>query len=52
MQIVLKNLTHTSGIPDYFDEGEMDNFEELWVKNPMYHMRNLEDFLHYFKTNQ
>lgn len=43
-------LTHTSGIPDYFDEEVMDHFEELWVKNPMYHMRSIEDFLHLFQN--
>ncbi|WP_062047397.1 serine hydrolase [Bacillus sp. JCM 19034] len=45
-------LTHTSGIPDYFDEENMDDFEELWVKNPMYHMRTLEDFLPLFQNNK
>lgn len=43
-------LTHTAGIPDYFDEEVMDDFEELWVKNPMYHLRTLEDFLPLFKN--
>ncbi|WP_027964102.1 serine hydrolase domain-containing protein [Halalkalibacillus halophilus] len=42
-------LTHTSGIPDYFDEEEMDDFEELWVEQPMYLLRNLEDFLPLFQ---
>ena len=42
-------LTHTAGIPDYFDEEVMDDFEDLWIKNPMYHMRNLKDFLPLFK---
>jgi CubicO group peptidase (beta-lactamase class C family) len=32
-------LTHTSGIPDYFDEEVMDDFEELWQNNPMYHVK-------------
>lgn len=43
-------LTHTAGIPDYFDEEVMDNFEELWVNNPMYQMRKSEDFLHLFQN--
>ncbi|OAS84223.1 MULTISPECIES: serine hydrolase domain-containing protein [Metabacillus] len=43
-------LTHTSGIPDYFDEEVMDDFEELWIKNPMYHIRTLEDFLPLFQN--
>lgn len=42
-------LTHTSGIPDYFDEELMDDYEELWVEKPMYHMRNLTDFLPLFQ---
>ncbi len=45
-------LTHSSGIPDYFDEEVMDDFEELWVKNPMYHMKRLEDFLPLFQDQQ
>jgi CubicO group peptidase (beta-lactamase class C family) len=44
-------LTHTSGIPDYFDEEVMDDFEELWVKNPMYLVRNLENFLPLFQNH-
>ncbi|WP_369379732.1 serine hydrolase domain-containing protein [Lysinibacillus fusiformis] len=43
-------LTHTSGIPDYFDEEEMEDFEELWVENPMYHLRTLSDFLPLFQN--
>ncbi|MHC0035374.1 serine hydrolase domain-containing protein [Pseudoneobacillus sp. C159] len=42
-------LTHTSGIPDYFDEEVMEDFEELWVKKPMYHIRKLSDFLPLFQ---
>lgn len=44
-------LSHTSGIPDYFDEDIMDDFEELWVNNPMYQIRNLKDFLPMFQNN-
>lgn len=43
-------LTHTSGIPDYFDEEVMDDFEELWVANPMYRIRSLKDFLPLFQN--
>lgn len=43
-------LTHTSGIPDYFDEDEMDDYEELWVSTPMYHIRKLKDFLPLFQN--
>lgn len=45
-------LTHTSGIPDYFDEDVMDDFEELWIETPMYHMRKLEDFLPIFQEGK
>ncbi|MBD8069117.1 serine hydrolase domain-containing protein [Bacillus sp. PS06] len=44
-------LTHTSGIPDYFDEEIMEDFEELWVQNPMYRIRKLEDFLPLFQNH-
>jgi CubicO group peptidase (beta-lactamase class C family) len=43
-------LTHTSGIPDYFDEEVMKDFEELWVNTPMYHIRKGRDFLPLFRT--
>lgn len=43
-------LTHTSGVPDYFDEEVMDDFEELWIKTPMYHIRTLKDFLPLFQN--
>ncbi|RLQ90806.1 serine hydrolase [Planomicrobium sp. Y74] len=42
-------LTHTSGIPDYFDESVMDDFEELWQNLPMYRMKSTRDFLPLFK---
>lgn len=42
-------LTHTAGIPDYFDEEVMKDFAELWVKKPMYLMRNGRDFLPFFQ---
>ncbi|WP_339217206.1 serine hydrolase domain-containing protein [Ornithinibacillus sp. FSL M8-0202] len=42
-------LSHTSGIPDYFDESVMDDFEELWKTRPMYSMRELKDFLPMFQ---
>jgi CubicO group peptidase (beta-lactamase class C family) len=43
-------LTHTSGIPDYFDEEIMEDFEELWIDNAMYRIRALEDFLPLFQN--
>ncbi|MCL4352641.1 MAG: beta-lactamase family protein [Firmicutes bacterium] len=42
-------LTHTAGVPDYFDEDVMDDFESLWVDRPMYRIRRLEDFLPLFQ---
>jgi len=42
-------LTHTSGVPDYFDEAVMEDFEELWKELPMYMVRNLKDFLPLFR---
>ncbi|QTD42996.1 serine hydrolase [Sporosarcina sp. Te-1] len=42
-------LTHTSGVPDYFDEDVMDDFEELWIENPMYRIRSVKDFLPLFQ---
>ncbi|MCL6606305.1 MAG: beta-lactamase family protein [Paenibacillus sp.] len=42
-------LTHSSGIPDYFDEEIMENFEELWKAQPMYGIRRLEHFLPMFQ---
>lgn len=42
-------LTHTSGIPDYFDEQAMNGFEELWKQHPMYLMQTASDFIPLFK---
>ncbi|MCT4786028.1 MULTISPECIES: serine hydrolase [Exiguobacterium] len=42
-------LTHTSGIPDYFDESVSDDFEALWRNVPMYRLRQLRDFLPLFQ---
>lgn len=42
-------LTHTSGIPDYFDEQVMEDYEELWKQRPMYAMQTASDFIPLFK---
>lgn len=42
-------LTHTSGIPDYFDEEIMDDFEDLWKQVPMYSIKTPKDFLPMFQ---
>lgn len=41
-------LTHSSGIPDYFDEAVMDDYEALWKERPMYAFRTPGDFLPLF----
>jgi CubicO group peptidase (beta-lactamase class C family) len=41
-------LTHSSGIPDYFDEAVMDDYEALWRDRPMYTFRTPRDFLPLF----
>jgi CubicO group peptidase (beta-lactamase class C family) len=45
-------LTHSSGIPDYFDEDIMDDFEELWKLTPMYLLKSLKDFLPLFQNEK
>ena len=41
-------LTHTSGIPDYFDESKMDNYAELWRDYPNYKIRTSKDLVPLF----
>lgn len=41
-------LTHTSGIPDYFDESVMDDYDELWKDYPNYKIRTSADLLPLF----
>lgn len=41
-------LTHTSGIPDYFDESVMSEYEDLWVDFPNYKIRSNQDLLPLF----
>lgn len=41
-------LTHTSGIPDYFDEEESDDYEAVWREHPTYDIRCVQDFLPLF----
>ncbi len=43
-------LTHTSGVPDYFDEDLMDDFGALWKDYPTYTMRTSRDFLPMFQN--
>lgn len=41
-------LNHTSGIPDYFDESVMNEYEELWFDFPNYKIRSNKDLLPLF----
>ena len=41
-------LTHTSGVPDYFDETVMDEYEDLWTDFPNYKIRHNRDLLPLF----
>ncbi|GIP30194.1 serine hydrolase [Paenibacillus sp. J23TS9] len=41
-------LNHTSGIPDYFDESVMKNYDELWQDYPNYKIRSSADLLPLF----
>lgn len=41
-------LSHSSGIPDYFDEAVMDDYEAIWQERPMYTFRTPKDFLPLF----
>lgn len=43
-------LTHTSGIPDYFDESIMEEYNELWKDYPNYKIRTSKDLLPLFIT--
>lgn len=41
-------LTHSSGVPDYFDEETMEEYEELWIDFPNYRVRKNSDLLPLF----
>ena len=41
-------LNHTSGVPDYFDETVMEEYEELWADYPNYRIRHNSDLLPLF----
>ena len=41
-------LNHTSGVPDYFDESVMDDYEALWADTPSYRIRHNCDILPLF----
>ncbi len=41
-------LDHSSGVPDYFDESVMDDYEALWTDYPNYRVRRNRDLLPLF----
>lgn len=41
-------LVHTSGVPDYFDETVMSEYEDLWIDYPNYKIRHNSDLLPLF----
>lgn len=41
-------LTHTSGVPDYFDESVMEEYEELWIDYSNYKIRRNNDLFPLF----
>ena len=41
-------LVHTSGVPDYFDETIMSEYEDLWIDYPNYKIRHNHDLLPLF----
>lgn len=41
-------LTHTSGMPDYFDESVMEDYDELWRDYPNYKIRESSDLIPLF----
>jgi len=41
-------LNHTSGVPDYFDESVMEEYEELWHNFPNYRIRKNSDLFPLF----
>ena len=41
-------LVHTSGVPDYFDETVMSEYEDLWIDYPNYKIRHNHDLLPLF----
>ncbi len=41
-------LTHTSGIPDYFDEEKIEDFDNFSVSRPWYELKGPRDYLDVF----
>lgn len=45
---VAQLLNHTSGVPDYFDESTMSEYEDLWSDYPNYRIRHNHDLFPLF----
>lgn len=45
-------LTHTSGIPDYFDEEKVDDFDNFFVAIPWYRLREPEEYFPIFPQEE
>lgn len=45
-------LTHTSGIPDYFDEEKVDDFDDFFVAIPWYKLREPKDYFPAFPEEE
>ena len=41
-------LTHTSGVPDYFDEEKVEDFDQFFVGKPWYELKGPRDYLAVF----
>ncbi len=45
-------LTHTSGIPDYYDEEKVDDFDNFTVDVPWYELKGPRDYLSVFPDEE
>jgi CubicO group peptidase (beta-lactamase class C family) len=45
-------LTHSSGMPDYFDEDTMNDYSLLWNDTPMYLVKEPKNFLPKFQNEK
>jgi CubicO group peptidase (beta-lactamase class C family) len=45
-------LTHTSGIPDYYDEGKVIDFDNFTLSAPWYQLRGPRDYLAVFPDEE
>lgn len=45
-------LTHTSGIPDYYDEDKIDDFDNFYVAIPWYDLREPKDYFPIFPQEE